>query len=163
MKSSLLAAVFTASLLLALPAVADAPTGHYEPFVRDTNVIRDRKAKLAWQRGLAPEGVTQTKRSFASAESGCGVAYGGRVPTVKELLTLVDEAPHFEYEFGGNVEKAIDGSNRGGAFGSYTNVDAPYWSSTPTGETDQVWGVDFSDGTMVSLRKTDTAYARCVK
>lgn len=153
---------FAATVLVTAPLMADAPDTQYQLFDRDATEIRDNFTKLAWQRDrLGLE--NRTKRTFATAESRCPSVFGGgRLPTVKELLTIVDEQPHREYEFGQNVEKAIDGLG-GRAFASSTYVDAPYWSSTPTDGTDEVWGVSFADGTMVRLKKTDQAYARCVK
>lgn len=154
-----------AVLLVTLPVAADAPRGptpenpnrepQYQAFVRDTPVINDNFTKLAWERFAA-----RTSRTFAAADTNCAGAFAGRVPTVKELLTIVDEDPHQVYEFGKTVSKAIDQL----AFGSYTGVDLPYWTSTPTGTPDEVWGVSFADGTMVRLNKTSgQAYARCVR
>ncbi len=160
MKRSLRLLAFAALALVTLPVAADAPRGdatrlaQYEAFVRDTPEINDNYTKLSWERF-----ATRQLRTYAAAETACTTNFGGRLPTVKELLTIVDEDPHQEYEFGKTVTKAIDQL----AFGSYTGVDKPYFSSTPTGTTDEVWGVSFADGTMVRLKKTDQAYARCVK
>lgn len=159
MKRSLRTLLFASLVLASAPVLADAPVGHYEPFVRDTPTIRDSFTLLEWDR-FAP----RTKKLFGSANASCGAPFNGRLPTVKELLTLVDEQPHKEYEFGATVEKAIDGTG-GGAFGSYTSVDAPYWTSTPTDVAGERWGVSFKDGTMVRLKENDTTgfYVRCVK
>ena len=154
MKRSFRTLVFFALVMVAAPVLADAPLGQYEQFVKDDPTIRDTKTLLEWERF-----ALRQKRGFAAAESGCSGF--GRLPTVKELLTLVDELPHQEYEFGKTVTKTIDQN----AFGSYTSEDAPYWSSTPTDQANQVWGVSFRDGTMVRLAKNDATgfYARCVK
>lgn len=148
--------LFVALLLVAPPLLADAPIAQYEPFDKDDTEIRDVHTKLLWQRDKV---ANQTKRTYASATASC-VGFSGRIPTVKELLTLVDEEPFSTYEFGQTVEKAVDQ----GAFGNFTAVDAAYWSSTPAGG-GQRWGISFKDGTMVPLNENDATgfYVRCVK
>jgi hypothetical protein len=157
-----------ALVLSAAPVLADAPVGQYEQFVRETGAVRDNFTKLEWERcsqgqpcgpGIAQ--TTRTKRTWGAAEAIACSSYGGRLPTVKELLTLVEEQPHAEYEFGKTVFKTIDQN----AFGSYTAEDLPYWSGTPTGVVNERWGVSFKDGAMVRLKETDADgfYVRCVK
>jgi hypothetical protein len=145
-----------ALVLCAAPVLADAPIGQYEPFIGSTTTIRDSFTKLEWERNNAP----RTKRLWASAQ-GSACSTFGRLPTVKELLTLVDEQPHSEYEFGKTVQKTIDQN----AFGDFTAEDAPYWTSTPTDVSGERWGVSFRDGTMARLKENDATgfYVRCVK
>ena len=152
MKRGLRTPLMFALVLCAAPVLADAPVGQYQQFVKETDTIEDLRTLLAWERFSQ----RQTK-NFSGATTAC-VSFG-RLPTVKELLTLVDEQPHQEYEFGKTVSKTIDQN----AFGSYTGEDAPYWSSTPTGVANEYWGVSFKDGTMARLKSTDLGYARCVK
>jgi len=157
--------VVSALVLFALPVMADAPVGQYSPFVRDTDTIHDTKTLLDWQRPPDAPNVTPSTRvfkTFVAAPTVCPVTPAGyRLPTVKELLTLVDEAPHKEYENGRVIEKAIDQA----AFGSSTGADAPYWTQTPSDQVGKNWGVHFKDGTLVRLKidGTDSAYVRCVK
>lgn len=143
-----------AIVLVAAPAAADAPIDQYEQFDRDTREITDHQTTLVWQRVLAGTPTTLTM-----AEIACG-AFGGRIPTVKELLTLVDEEPHQEYQSSTLVTKMIDAQAFPG-----TKVDLPYWTSTPavTAATDDYWTVSFADGVTRPKGKTDTAYVRCVK
>lgn len=158
-----------ASLVLFAPSVlAGAPLGQYDQFVRDTGTIRDTFTKLEWERCAAGQAcradaaqTTRTRRLWAAAQGSACAAFGGRLPTVKELLTLVDEQPHQEYEFGKTVSKAIDQD----AFGTYTSEDAAYWSSSPADQPGRRWGVSFRDGTMVSLPENDPTgfYVRCVR
>ena len=80
---------------------------------------------------------------------------------MKELLTIVDEEPHEEYESGVVVTKMIDAD----AFAD-TPVNLPYWTSTPAGP-GKVWVVNFSNGLM-EPRSTvpadnQKANARCVR
>ena len=152
MRRSLRNFLFASLVLCAAPVLADAPIGHYAQFLKDTPTIKDNRTLLEWERFSQRE-----KKAFVQAQTGC--TGFGRLPTVKELLTLVDEDPHQEYEFGKTVVKTIDQN----AFGSYTAEDAAYWSSTPTGNANERWGVSFKDGTMVKLQEGQQFYARCVK
>jgi hypothetical protein len=152
MKRTLRTLLFSALVLCAPPLLADAPTTQYAQFTSDDDTIKDNKTFLEWER----KSLRQTK-NFSAAATGC-VGFG-RLPTVKELLTLVDEQPYQEYEFGKTVTKHIDQN----AFGSYTGEDAPYWSGTPTGTGNERWGVSFKDGTMVRMAESSAGYARCVK
>lgn len=143
-----------AALLVAVPALADTPAEHapadqYEPFDKNATVITDRKTKIRWQR------ATITAQSFAAA-----LCVGSqRLPTVKELLTIVDEEPHLEYEFTKNQVKLIDPNAFPG-----TPVDYPYWTQTPGSDpVNQVLGVDFITGMIVDMPKSGTGRVRCME
>jgi hypothetical protein len=152
MKRGVRTLLLAALVLCAAPVLADAPLAQYAFFDSDDTTINDTKTGLFWDRKPLRE-----KKTFAQVT--CPSTY--RLPTVKELLTLVDEQPHPEYDttIAKTVTKAIDQN----AFGSYTAEDAPYWSSTPTGTPAEYWGVSFKDGTMARLKVSDVAYPRCVK
>lgn len=152
MKRTLRSVVFVSLVLFAAPVLADAPIGQYAQFLKDDPTIKDTKTFLEWDRKSLRE-----KKSFVAATTSCSSF--GRLLTVKELLTLVDEEPHQEYEFGKTVVKTIDQN----AFGQYTAEDAPYWTSTPTGNANERWGVSFKDGTMVRLPEGQQFYTRCLK
>jgi hypothetical protein len=142
-----------------------APGDQYRPFDYESTEIIDDKTGLTWERK-----VTLT-RTFSNAEFNCTANFAaGRVPTLKELYTLVDEEPHDDYEGNKLVQKAWHDQ----AFDDSSLVDKPYWSSTPTGDPlntptrlKEVWGVDFRTGNMVKLDAESTddklAYARCVR
>jgi hypothetical protein len=157
-KRRLLPRAVLAALLLVLPAAADAPRDQYERFDGDSLTIRDAFTKLEWDR----RGVLASV-AYVTAEGGCPLAATlggvGRLPTIKELLTVFDEEPHVEYEFGKLVSKQIDAV----AFGD-TPVDLPYWSGTPAGP-GKVWALSFATGEMVSLATDGSAkaHARCVR
>ena len=81
-----------------------------------------------------------------------------RLPTVKELLTLVDETPHDEADGQGKVAPhAIDRN----AFPA-TPVDVPYVTAQAT--TGQLWLVDLRDGhvDVVAPSSTGPYRVRCV-
>ena len=126
MKRKLLPRAILAAILLALPAAADAPQDQYERFDGDSVTIKDTFTKLEWDRKAV------FKSDYDGAAGNCALLTSlqssGRLPSVKELLTIVDEEPHQEYEFGMLVPKMIDAL----AFAD-TPVDLPYWTSTPAG------------------------------
>jgi hypothetical protein len=151
MKRRLLPRLVLGLALVVIPAAADAPPDQYEQFDRDTPEIHDLHTTLRWQRSVGPSPVT-----YAQAEIACQ-GFGGTLPTVKELLTIVDEEPHQEYEGRQIVSKMIDGQ----AFPS-TPIGQPFWTLTPSGAT-KYWTVSFADGTTSTVDATGTAYVRCVK
>lgn len=150
--------VLFAALVTALPAIADAPSDQYAGFDRNNTTISDRKTKLVWTRSPS------SPLAFAAAAASC--ASPTRLPTLKELLSLVDEEPHAEYEGAENVTKMIDKR----AFGlnearvPYTPVDAAYWTSSLEGAGPSRYVVDFQSGRISAVSPTNTnARARCVK
>ncbi len=148
-------------LAIALPAMADAPKSppQYQPFSGEAVEISDIFTGLVWNR----RGVR--KLSEAGGQSYCNQTVfqgSGRVPTVKELLTLVDEAPHPQFAptmTPPYVPKAVDQ----GAFpDASTPTDNPYWTSTsdPTGK---YWTVDFATGKTELRTATELLNVRCVR
>jgi len=148
-------------VVLALPAHADAPVGQYEPFAKDLKFILDQKTQLRWQR------FPDTKeRSPALAEQFCeasdpqwGSAGGWRLPTVKELLTLVDEEPHDEFDvsLGASGRRYIDRNAFAG-----TPTLRPFVTLSDDA-TNNVWTVDFATGIATHQPKGGTYYVRCVR
>jgi hypothetical protein len=147
-----------ALVLFALPVAAGHEPGHegapadqYDAFTYQDRRIKDRKTQLLWERGVS-----------APIPYGDAVAYCAsptRVPTLKELLTLVDEQPHLDYEpdVGANVQKMIDPS----AFSDETPVDSPYWTSSISGGS--AFTVDFKDGMVAPAATTAARRVRCVR
>ncbi len=144
-------------MLVTAPALAEpphAPYDQYESFDGDSPLIVDFQTKLTWQRS-----VVSTTADWATANLYCQSTFGGRLPTIKELLTLFDEEPHEEY-FGQLVTVYIDPD----AFGYHTPVTAPYWTSTPANtQATNVWTLDFKSGEMTAAAKSDERHYRCVK
>jgi hypothetical protein len=148
---------------LASLARADAPPDQYGLFNSTYQAIQDVQTGLLWQRYPVTVSYT-TALSFNDAATYCatlsldGNATGWRVPSYKELLTLVDEAPHVEYENGGLTTKWIDGNAFPG-----TAVDEPYWTSSlyPL-QSGYAYVVDFSTGIPVQAATGKQNYVRCV-
>jgi hypothetical protein len=150
------------ALCLATPALADAPVSpeserQYETFDTYSQEIRDRFTKLKWKRSIF------SKLTQAAAATQCAnIPPNGtwRLPTVKELLTIVDEDPQLEYDQQQlkSVNKYIDDS----AFRE-TPTDAPYWTATvdPT-DGSRVLTVSFANGTVNGDLAADQRYYRCV-
>lgn len=138
-------------IVVALPVAADAPPGQYDKFYSQDRSIRDLKTGLVWQRSVSPAPV-----QFANAT--CPPPL--RLPTLKELLTLVDEEPHLDYDdkLFKNVSKMIDAA----AFGEQTPVNEPYWTSSMAGS-DRAWTVDFATGATKDDSTTASRYFRCVR
>jgi len=145
---------------LATLARADAPSDQYEFFDLTTTVIQDLRTGLYWQRYPPATGV-----SFAGAAAYCAslVPDGGgpawRVPSYKELLTLVDESPHTEYTGGQLQQKAIDGNAFPQIPVDLSYVTSSVYPGTPSG---YVYTVDFHNGLPGAADATQSFYVRCV-
>ena len=153
---------------LAAGARADAPPNGTDPqyglFDGTTVVITDQHTGLHWQRTLP----AQQSLTFAQAADYCAslsLVYPTpwRVPSYKELLTIVDEAPHPEYEAPIVVWKAIDPD----AF-PHTAVGEGYWSSSiaPFSSTPQnsaqAYMVNFNTGQALAFPQFSSGAVRCV-
>lgn len=146
------------ALLLSIAALADAPSDQYTPFAKDRQDIFDAKTRLRWARYAVISVGSVDAAEAECAKGGFGDAgVGWRVPTVKELLTLVDEDPHNESLPDGAVaQRAIDRNAFPG-----TPVDHPYLTAVRVGATG-TWVVDFRDGHASFGPLTGTYYVRCV-
>lgn len=160
MKRSRIRASLPAVAVVAVVSMAraDAPPGQYGLFGSTDQTITDNKTLLVWQR-YAPGGMV----SFQNAATYCqglppDAGHTWRVPSYKELLTLVDENPHVEYENGALVPHAIDPN----AF-PQTDVQVPYWtSSLYPGNQGSAYYVDFEDGQTGSNSLSTAYHVRCV-
>lgn len=144
-------------VLVAGSALADAPRDQYAPFDRDEPFIVDQHTGLAWARRA------ETKRPHAAARAACSsltyLSAPMRLPTAKELLTLVDEEPHGEYESGRVVQKMFDRS----AFAGLP-VEFAYWTdSLVTGRANEAWTVSFATGELRAESTFDDRQVLCVR
>jgi len=111
--------------------------------------VTDPVTGLTWQRA-----TSATAMSAAAATSYCaGLDLDGhswRLPSVKELATLVDED---------RVSPALDVSAFPGVL-----PDVWFWSSTVSAEyPTQRWALNFNDGFSFFRPTADTFYVRCVR
>ncbi len=133
--------------LWASSAAASAPPGRY--VIPGDGTVHDTKTGLVWQQAVAPGTYTWTQAG--SYCGSLGLASGGwRLPSVKELLTLVD----FTVASG----PTIDGTAFPGT------PSALFWSSSPPAGYSSIGSyVDFSSGTSGYYTVPPPAQARCVR
>jgi hypothetical protein len=156
-----LASVAVGVIDLASPANANAPAGQYDFFNQYSVVIHDMHTDLLWQRGYVGMMTFDQAGAYCQSLSLAPYGSGWRVPSYKELLTLVDEHPHVEVLLGKPEQKAIDENAFYG-----TPTDAPFWSSSlfaqSTGATLAGYEVWFDDGHVEHFGVATPFYVRCV-
>jgi hypothetical protein len=126
-----LLALLSAMVLLGLqgPARAATPADRYV-IDRTADTVADTRTGLVWQR-LTQPGVFD----WQAAKARC--VGGFRLPSYKELLTLVDPT---------RVRPAIDPAFRGVSEAEDT-PSAVFWSASPyVGKDGAAWDVSFADG-----------------
>jgi hypothetical protein len=146
----LVGAIAVVAVAWSAAARAAAPAGHYT--FPATGSVFDTKTKLTWQR-TAPAATY----AWAAAKTYCAglsTTLGGtgwRLPTIKELQTIVDET---------QVAPPIDST----AFpGTPANA---FWSSTQTKDSAGAWFVDFGPNTSGGTTSDNVSAAynvRCVR
>lgn len=146
-------------LLLVTPSLsshASAPAGRY---TIANGTVLDTKTTLTWQ-----QTISTTKYSWTDAQTYCSTlslnGTGWRLPSVRELMTLVDfTAQHNPGVFGGVVGGApIDAT----AFPNTPN-DAFWTSSAFAHDATQAWSVAFFGGYSSIFPVTNTNHVRCVR
>jgi hypothetical protein len=148
------ARLFVAAALLALasPCLAAAPADRYTVSV-DALTVLDNGTGRTWQRG-----VSASTCSWADAKTYCqglnsssfgGLSSGWRLPTVKELQSLLDIRAY---------NPAIDTTAFPGTASDYFWSSSPY--ATPTG---YAWVVDFDGGSTTYSDASYTGRVRCVR
>lgn len=157
-----LSGVVLAALVVTAPALADAPTEppQYQAFDRDTVEITDNFTKLVWDRRRVLRSTTHDVATATCSTFGLPLDY--RLPTVKELLTLVDEDRHSAYDTsfpGATTLKAID---RQAFPDDDTPTDKAYWTSTP-GAAGTFFAVDFTTGETREVAEGTPLHARCMR
>jgi hypothetical protein len=144
-------AVVAGALAFAVRARSDAPTDQYGVYAPSSPTVRDQLTRLEWWR------ATETA-SFDSSVMTCGAhGQGFRLPTLRELLTLVDEEPHKIYSSGRELPRFIDRN----AFPD-TSITTDYLTSTPK-PGGRYWTVSFATGEVSSLPSGNSTSIRCVR
>jgi Protein of unknown function (DUF1566) len=133
---------------VATAALAGAPAGLYQQVAGPA--VLDTKTKLTWQHsGITT--MSQPDAVVACASLGAQLGGSGwRLPTIKELQTLVD--------YGQATSPMIDRT----AFPSTPGI--PFWTSTPFSNGDgTAWAISFADGMSLSGPSSDVHGVRCVR
>jgi hypothetical protein len=143
-QASIFCAILIIAIFLAMSANANAPFGHY--VVGASGTVYDTGTKLTWQ-----QAVPSTELSWANASAYCaglGSSLGGkgwRLPTIKELVTIVD--------FSQPTAPFIDRN----AF-PQTPSGLIFFSSSAS------FGIDFANGLVSSIADpTQPQETRCVR
>jgi Protein of unknown function (DUF1566) len=143
------AAVLAAAGLLATAVRAAAPAGWYTPGAPGgIATATDTRTGLVWQAV-----VDMSQYTWAGARDFCASrGPSWRVPTLKELQTIVDEGT------AADTLTSIDPSAFPG-----TPADAFWTSSLFAGSPLLGWLVSFSGGNSYAMDVTSTAWVRCVR
>jgi hypothetical protein len=139
------AAVAVIVVALTASADANAPAGRY---TTANGTVYDTKTKLTWQ-----EAVPTGTYTWANAKAYCaGLSLNGtgwRLPTIKELQTIVDDS---------QANPSIDTT----AFPS--TPTSWFWSSSPlAGSPSLAWWVNFFYGDTLHVDVSNSYYVRCVR
>lgn len=147
--AAMIAVVFAASRR----GISSAPPGRYT--IPGDGTVYDNKTKLTWQQATQP--VQTQSVAIASCRSVSLPGSGWRLPTIKELHTLID--------FSASAPPYIDQT----AFpGTPSTNSAAYWSSSaqagnPAGSAAMGWTVYFSSPVTMFNPTNVGAYVRCVR
>lgn len=136
------------ALLLTTFAMGATPEGRYT--FPTTNTVYDTKTKLTWQRSLGPATYWSGAKPFCASLNLDGT--GWRLPTIKELITLIDPT---------RQRPAVDLD----AFPDTPQMYAHAWSSTPDVSDDfSAWALDYQKGGIGSAGKDGNSFnVRCVR
>ncbi len=149
------------ALTVSLVARGEAPADQYKTFGPLTDTIEDRYTNLVWQR--VP--VVIADRTYATADNTCRTltlsGFNWRMPTIGELLTLVDEQPHLAHDSVLHIdtERFIDPN-------AFPDTPAEHFLVFSTDPLNRFWFVDFGTGMAGVESKPDVTrkyYVRCVK
>jgi hypothetical protein len=141
-----------ASVVLSGAARADAPPGR---FTASGGAVVDGVTHLTWRQMVATSGGDDGagRATWANAKSTCaGLGGGYRLPTAKELLTIVDFS---------RSNPAIDTS-----VSAFPDTPAEaFWTATPLAGSPptSAWFIDFSDGYAGNIDMTQVNRVRCVR
>ena len=145
-----LGTVAVVAVVLTTSADASAPAGRYQT---TSATVYDTKTRLTWQRpaALSPTATWADAKTFCSLVVGTLVGgTGWRLPTLKELLTIVD--------YSQATAPIIDQSAFPGT------PSERFWSSSPlAGSSSSAWSVYFYSGCPYQSAVSNLNYVRCVR
>jgi hypothetical protein len=141
-------------LALTIPAIASAPLDQYATFNSFDTTIADKQTGLEWQRDDATAASWDDADAYCASLTLRGARW--RLPSVKELQTLVDEQLSQRYIDGVGVRPfAIDLE----AFPA--TPSGAFWAWPKSGVS--AWIVDFSSGEAKTFGASNAANVRCVR
>ena len=131
---------------LAAPTRANAPAGRYQV---SNGAVYDTRTKLTWQQAV--QGKYPANITWANAKTYCATLdlagmVGWRLPTIKELLSIVDQSLSWP---------SIDPS-------AFPSTPSSYFSSSSMDSYGSVLLLHFGTGTLGSGGE-DNAVFRCVR
>ncbi len=150
MRRGRLVVSLAAALVLAaaVDARATAPAGQY---VIANGTVVDTKTKLTWQQTVSdPAYLTRDAQTYCPGLTLYLGGSGWRLPTVKELATLLDRSR----AAGPMIDAAAFPATPTGL----------YWTATPDASSSaNGWTVDFSSGRIARTPLTQSLKVRCVR
>jgi hypothetical protein len=148
--------VVIAAIAVVAPAMATSPPDQYDKFDESSLEIHDLQTHLIWQRNASSSGYTFDE-AIAYCSSLATPSKAWRAPTLKELITIVDEQPVSQSSNGNLVYTTVD-------LNAFPNTPRAYaWTSTGDAQDGmQAWVVNFANGQTVTLLRTTTLNVRCV-
>jgi hypothetical protein len=139
-------AMVAAIIVFAWRADADAPAGRY---ALASGTVVDTKTGLIWQQTMAANSYTQSDAASYCATLSLNGG-GWRLPSIKELLTLVDET---------KLARTFDET-------AFPGSDGYFWSSSPYLGDNTVgyfWVLWSASGGSHTSKATSLERARCVR
>jgi hypothetical protein len=136
-----------ACVLAAVPAKATAPPGRYK---LSGGTVKDNRTGLLWQQAVDPGTYTQAAGiTYCSNLNLGGFSSGWRLPTVQELLSIVDVTV---------ANQAIDANAFPNTPGNY------FWTSSAyVGSSGNAWVVHFGVGASDVFATSNAYPVRCVR
>jgi hypothetical protein len=152
-RPSVAAALLMLALSLPGAARAAAPAGHYVVTGTGNNAtVYDAKSKLTWLKG-SRLGTWEEGKAICA---GLGATVGGtgwRLPTYKELLTLLDLSQKSATSNDQKSDPVFPFFGSGG-----------YWSATPDAtDATKAWNVNFFYGDTYTYPVTNQNAIKCVR
>ncbi len=140
------------TVVVSSPGHADAPPGRY---TASGGTVVDGVTHLTWQQVAATSGGDDGagRSTWTHAKSSCASLGGGyRLPTAKELLTIVDFS---------KTDPSIDTS----ASGFPDTPSDAFWTATPLAGSPptSAWFINFYDGYAGNVDMTQPNRVRCVR
>ena len=116
----------------------------------DSQAVRDNETGLVWEKSLAGgAGISWASASFACINKSLAGRKAWRLPSIAELLSLVDTTQN---------NPALPTAH------PFTGLQSIYWSATTIQDLPTfVWGIHLPTGGTTTIDKTSTVSAWCVR